>query len=86
MSMAACYATCGLAWAACYNAGGLVAGTISAPLAPYSALACNAAESTCMMACNTAARVSLSAAGAAAMALAAMYRRHRAAQEHTSKL
>lgn len=47
-----CYAGCGTAWAACYTAAGLVAGTIvSGPLAPAAAMVCNAAESVCMSTC-----------------------------------
>jgi hypothetical protein len=50
--VAACYAGCGKAWAACYTAVGLVAGTIvGSPLAPPAALACNAVEGVCMIAC-----------------------------------
>ena len=47
-----CYSACGTAWAGCYAAAGLVAGTIVAsPAAPAAALACNAAASQCMMVC-----------------------------------
>eukprot|EP00798_Chlamydomonas_sp_ICE-L_P027990 gene27990-32418_t len=49
---ALCYAGCGTAWAACYAAAGLVAGTITAGIGvPAAALACNAAEGTCMGYC-----------------------------------
>lgn len=83
-AVTACYASCGTAWVACYAAAGLVAGTITAGgLAPAGALACNAAEGHCMMACTSAGNLTL-AASVAATALAAMYRKHRA--RHTSKL
>jgi hypothetical protein len=50
---AACYAACGLAWAACYAEACLIAGTIiAAPSAPAAALACNVAEGACMSACT----------------------------------
>lgn len=42
----------GAAWAACYAATGLLAGTVVAwPAAPAAAIACNAAEGRCMTAC-----------------------------------
>jgi hypothetical protein len=44
---------CPLAAAACYSAGGHVAGTITAGVgAPAVALACNVAQTACMMACT----------------------------------
>jgi hypothetical protein len=44
---AACYSGCGLAWAACYAAAGLVAGTVTGGIgAPAAVIACNAAEGT----------------------------------------
>jgi len=52
MASVICIAACGTAWAACYAAAGLVAGTITAFVgAPAAALACNAAESSCMISC-----------------------------------
>ena len=52
-SVPLCYGACGVAWASCYAAAGLVAGTGTAGAgAPAAALACNAAEGTCMMACT----------------------------------
>ena len=53
MELPFCYATCGTAWAACYTTAGLIAGTVVASsLAPAAAIACNAAEGTCMTACT----------------------------------
>ncbi len=52
-TLSLCYAGCGISWAACYAAAGLIAGTVTAGVgAPAAALACNAAEGTCMTACT----------------------------------
>ena len=67
VALALCYSGCGTAWAACYSAAGLVAGTIVAsPAAPTAALACNAAESVCMAGCYATLQGTAAAEGAAA--------------------
>lgn len=59
VSVPGCYSICGSAWAICYAAAGLVAGTVTGGLgAPASAIACNAGHGACMKGCVGAAVVS----------------------------
>eukprot|EP00798_Chlamydomonas_sp_ICE-L_P006663 gene6663-3328_t len=66
-------AACGTAWAACYAAAGLVAGTVTAGIgAPAAALACNAAEGNCMALCFIPAAAEAPLTGGASLACAGL--------------